>query len=40
MSDPSDTIAVDANGTLTGYTIEIVVASEVAIRDAIDRFCP
>jgi type IV pilus assembly protein PilB len=40
ISDPSNLFAVDAIGTLTGYRIELLVASEVAIREAIDRYYP
>jgi len=40
ISDPSDTLAVKEIGAQTGYKIEIVVASQVAIRDAIDRYYP
>src|SRR5713101_4794628 len=35
---PSNIYAVDDLKFLTGYTIETVVASEVAIREAIDRY--
>jgi type IV pilus assembly protein PilB len=38
MCDPSNIYAVDDLKFLTGYTIETVVASEVAIREAIDRY--
>ncbi|HWV39398.1 MAG TPA: type IV-A pilus assembly ATPase PilB [Vulgatibacter sp.] len=41
MADPSNIFAVDDLKFLTGYNIETVVASEAAIRDAIDRnFAP
>src|SRR6516165_8290815 len=38
MCDPSNIFAVDDLKFLTGYTIETVVASEVAIREAMDRY--
>jgi type IV pilus assembly protein PilB len=38
MCDPSNIYAVDDLKFLTGYTIETVVASEVAIREAIERY--
>ncbi len=38
MADPSNLTAIDDLKFLTGYSIEVVVASEVAIRDAIDRY--
>ena len=38
MCDPSNIFAVDDLKFLTGYTIETVVASEVAIREAIERY--
>ena len=38
MCDPSNIYAVDDLKFLTGYTIETVVASEVAIREAMDRY--
>ncbi len=38
MCDPSNIYAVDDLKFLTGYTIETVVASEVAIRAAIERY--
>jgi len=38
MSDPSNIFAIDDVKFLTSYNIETVVASEVAIRDAIDRY--
>jgi len=41
MADPSNIFAVDDLKFLTGYNIETVVASEAAIREAIDRnFAP
>jgi type IV pilus assembly protein PilB len=38
MSDPSNIFAVDEIKFLTGYNVEVVVASEQAIREAIDRY--
>jgi type IV pilus assembly protein PilB len=38
MSDPSNIFAIDDVKFLTGYNIETVVASEVAIREAIERY--
>jgi type IV pilus assembly protein PilB len=38
MADPSNIFAVDDIKFLTGYNIEVVVASEVAIREAIERY--
>lgn len=38
MADPSNIFAVDDLKFLTGYNIETVVASEVAIREAIERY--
>ncbi|HLT31300.1 MAG TPA: type IV-A pilus assembly ATPase PilB [Myxococcaceae bacterium] len=38
MADPSNIFAVDDLKFLTGYNIESVVASEVSIREAIDRY--
>ena len=38
ISDPSDVVAMDAISKATGYRIEVVVASEVSIREAIDRY--
>jgi type IV pilus assembly protein PilB len=40
ISDPTNSTALDAIHKLTGYRIEVVVASEVAIREAIDRYYP
>ncbi len=37
MSDPSNIFAIDDVKFLTGYNIDVVVASEQAIREAIDR---
>lgn len=38
MSDPSNIFAIDDIKFLTGYNIEVVVASEGAIKNAIDRY--
>ncbi len=38
MSDPSNITAIDDVKLLTGCNIEPVVASEVALRDAIERY--
>jgi type IV pilus assembly protein PilB len=38
MSDPSNIYAIDDLKFLTGYNIEVVVASEVAIDEAIQRY--
>ncbi len=38
MSDPSNIFAVDDIKFLTGYNVEVVVASEGAIKAAIDRY--
>ena len=38
MCDPSNIYAVDDLKFLTGYNIESVVASEISIREAIERF--
>src|SRR3954469_12094895 len=38
MCDPSNIYAVDDLKFLTGYNIEAVVASEISIRDAIERY--
>jgi type IV pilus assembly protein PilB len=38
MCDPSNIYAVDDLKFLTGYNIESVVASEISIRDAIERY--
>ncbi len=38
MSDPSNIFAMDDVKFLTGYNIETVVASEVSIREAIERY--
>ncbi len=38
MTDPSNIFAIDDIKFLTGYNVEVVVASEQAIREAIDRY--
>ncbi len=38
MSDPSNIFAIDDIKFMTGYNVEVVVASEVAIRTAIDKY--
>lgn len=38
MSDPTDMFAIDDLKFMTGYNIEVVVAGEQAITNAIDRF--
>jgi type IV pilus assembly protein PilB len=38
MADPSNIFAIDDLKFLTGYNIEVVVASDGAIRDAIERY--
>jgi type IV pilus assembly protein PilB len=38
MSDPSNIFAIDDLKFLTGYNIEVVVASEVAIEEAFQRY--
>ncbi len=38
MSDPSNIFAVDDIKFLTGYNVEVVVASEQAIREALDKY--
>jgi len=38
MSDPSDMLALDDLKFLTGYNIDMVVASEVAIADALGKY--
>lgn len=37
MADPSNIFAIDDIKFLTGYNVEVVVASEAAIKDAIER---
>jgi len=38
MSDPSNIFAVDDIKFMTGYNVEVVVASEASLKAAIDRF--
>lgn len=38
MSDPSNIYAIDELQFITGLNIEVVVASEIAIRESIERF--
>ena len=38
MSDPANIFAIDDLKFLTGYNIEVVVASEAAIKEAIERY--
>ncbi len=38
MSDPSNIFAIDDIKFLTGYNVEVVVASDVSIREAIDKY--
>lgn len=38
MSDPSNIFAVDDIKFMTGYNVEVVVASEAALKSAIDKF--
>jgi type IV pilus assembly protein PilB len=38
MSDPSNILAIDDIKFMTGYNIEVVVASESAIKSAIDKY--
>jgi type IV pilus assembly protein PilB len=38
MSDPSNIFAIDDIKFMTGYNVEVVVATETAIKTAIDRF--
>lgn len=38
MSDPSNIFAVDDIKFMTGYNVEVVVASETSLKAAIDRF--
>jgi type IV pilus assembly protein PilB len=38
MSDPSNIFAIDDIKFLTGYNVEVVVASEQAIKEAIDKY--
>ena len=38
MSDPSNIFAIDDIKFMTGYNVEVVVASEAAIKEAIDNY--
>src|SRR3954462_12871347 len=38
MSDPSNIYAIDDIKFLTGYNVEVVVASEQAIKEALDKY--
>ena len=38
MSDPSNIFAIDDIKFLTGYNVEVVVASEAAIKEAIEKY--
>ncbi len=38
MSDPSNIFAIDDIKFMTGYNVEVVVASEAAIKEAIDKY--
>ncbi len=38
MTDPSNIFAIDDIKFLTGYNVEVVVSSETAIREAIERY--
>jgi type IV pilus assembly protein PilB len=38
MSDPSNIFAIDDIKFMTGYNVEVVVASELAIKSSIDRY--
>jgi type IV pilus assembly protein PilB len=38
MSDPSNIFAVDDIKFITGYNVEVMVASEQSIRDAVERY--
>src|ERR1700674_5491390 len=40
MTDPTNVLAMDDIKFMTGYTVEPVVASEVAITDAIEKYYP
>src|SRR6266487_142588 len=40
MVDPTNVFAMDDIKFMTGYNVEPVVASEVAIKEAIDRYYP
>ena len=38
MSDPSNIFAIDDIKFMTGYNVEVVVSSDTAIKDAIDKY--
>jgi len=38
MSDPSNIYAIDDIKFITGYSVEVVVASEAAIKDALEKY--
>ncbi len=38
MSDPSNIFAIDDIKFMTGFNVEVVVAAEAAIKDAIDKY--
>src|SRR5436305_2960363 len=40
MTDPTNVFAMDDIKFMTGYTVEPVVASEVALTDAIEKYYP
>src|SRR5205807_2312138 len=40
MTDPTNVFAMDDIKFMTGYTVEPVVASEIAIAEAIDKYYP
>src|SRR5579864_4726312 len=40
MTDPTNVFAMDDTKFMTGYTVDPVVASEVAITDAIEKYYP
>src|SRR5258706_847308 len=40
MTDPNNVFAMDDIKFMTGYTVEPVVASEVAITDAVEKYYP
>src|SRR6476660_10509696 len=40
MTDPTNVFAMDDIKFMTGYTVEPVVASEIAIGDAIEKYYP
>src|ERR1700719_1454054 len=40
MTDPTNVFAMDDIKFMTGYTVEPVVASEIALSDAIEKYSP